>query len=575
MGWRSALPWLLWVGHLTACQSAVPDVAAPLSGIATADSATMAATDDWNNPASPPIDWSRGQDCLAKLGLLQLAVTQNQLTLEDSTPFAVVQQNPSAGSDWLQAASPPIIADLPPHLVDGSSDGTRDKPCVLQLGVPQAQRGAHRTLRYEEVASAYQSGVRSEKNPDYEIAQAQLRQAERDVKDGGVSILNVGDPLLDLVGLLVGGVIDGVSRSSSEGDLDQALAALAKTPRSLDHPVYRPYHFERIVVAARREAIVPITLIDRDQGRMWQAELRQRERRNLHVLDGLDQRDRSYELHRQASMTERELEHWQQESPPVSLTAIVAALKETSASATDVLAPSMQAALPASQAAGFQAAPRISGSDADAVAADADAAWDDDLDAAALPRDSTADDPRAASVVHIATEDRAGMGVYIRSDLVVSAARLVEGSSVVDVTTIDGRRVLGLVARTDPARDLALIHLSTSGPPVVLYEDAAIGTRQRVEAIGLAMAFGADVTPAILKRVRVRPSATGSGLARVRYAEIKGAQESAPGTPVFLADQVIGIITDEPDATRPGGRLAVHASEIAAFLQSPADAALR
>jgi hypothetical protein len=61
----------------------------------------------------------------------------------------------------------------------------------------------------------------------------------------------------------------------------------------------------------------------------------------------------------------------------------------------------------------------------------------------------------------------------------------------------------------------------------------------------------------------------------VRYAEIKGAPHSALGTPVFLADRLIGIITDEPDATRPGGRLAVHASEIAAFLRSPANTALR
>ena len=297
MGWRSALPWLLWVGHLTACHPAVPDVAAPSSGIAMADSSTVAATDESSSTATPRVDWSRGRDCLAKLELLQIALAQNQLTLEDSTPFVVAQPEPSADSDWLEAASPPIIADLPPHLVDGSPDNAGTKPCVLQLGLPQAQRGAHRALRYEEVASAYQSGVRSEKNPDYEIAQAQLRQAERDAKEGGVSILKVGDPLLDLVGLLVGGVIDGVSRSSSGDDLDQALAALADTPRSLDHPVYRPYHFERIAVAARREAIVPITLIDRDRGRTWQAELRQRERRNLHVLDGLDQRDRSYELH--------------------------------------------------------------------------------------------------------------------------------------------------------------------------------------------------------------------------------------------------------------------------------------
>ena len=98
MSWRTALPWLFWVGHLAACQSAVPDAAAPPDGTPAIASATTATSGDSGEAAGPPIDWTQGQDCLAKLELLELAVAQDQLYLEDPTPFAVVGPDPSCGA---------------------------------------------------------------------------------------------------------------------------------------------------------------------------------------------------------------------------------------------------------------------------------------------------------------------------------------------------------------------------------------------------------------------------------------------------------------------------------------------
>ena len=158
---------------------------------------------------------------------------------------------------------------------------------------------------FHTVASEYQSAVRSEKNPDYDAAQARLKEAERETKRRGPSILRVGDPMLDLVGLVVGGVIAAFDQVGSNDDVGDALAALKETPRSRDRPVYRAYEFERSTVRAGKEATIGVALRDVRHARIWRSEVRQREMRELAVLEGLDPRDRDYEQHRAGALSRR------------------------------------------------------------------------------------------------------------------------------------------------------------------------------------------------------------------------------------------------------------------------------
>ena len=85
-----------------------------------------------------------------------------------------------------------------------------------------------------------------------------MKEAQRESKRRGLGVLQVGDPLLDLIGMLVGGVIATFDQFGSDGDLERKLAALKDTPRSQDRPVYRAYEFERSTVRAGKEATIPI-----------------------------------------------------------------------------------------------------------------------------------------------------------------------------------------------------------------------------------------------------------------------------------------------------------------------------
>ena len=78
------------------------------------------------------------------------------------------------------------------------------RPACCWWNSPSDLRAAHRVIDFQNVASLYQTGVRTERNPDYDAAQASLKEAQRESKRRGLSVLQVGDPMLDLIGMLVG-----------------------------------------------------------------------------------------------------------------------------------------------------------------------------------------------------------------------------------------------------------------------------------------------------------------------------------------------------------------------------------
>ena len=539
-------------------------------------------------PQAPLIDWAKAEDCRARLELLEEARAAGRLNPGERAPIAVVLPGSAGGRDWLAPATVAIAADLPLEIHEPVGAGELAARCVLTIEPARDQRVGQRLIGRETVRSRYENGSRSERNPEYDLAELRVRQAERKLKGDHPKVLKVDDPMLDVVGQLFGSLFSGLRKGIGEHDLDEAMTKLAETPRSRDRPLYRAYHFERITMVAGKEATIPVTLLDRGSGRVWRAELRQRERREVVILKGLDPRDRDYDQHSAATLTRDEFERWQGEPPQLQLSAITAALAEgdpaPARDAETVVAvrppePAVSAADPARSApiepdpldaaGAFAAAHRLgepvaglalddpwSAADARPVPVSLDLA---DLAPGAGARAAAAGDPRAAGVVHLAAGDRSGSGVYVRPDLVLTTAQLVGRTSVVDVVTRDGARVLGLVARTDPVHGLALVQVARPGPPVAFYDGPPLAPGLSVEAIALAAAGDATVTPGRLRDAD--PAVPGRA-----YIDAAAAPARAQATPWFLGDRVIALVAGDA-ADRPDGALAaVRASEILNFL---------
>jgi hypothetical protein len=329
-----------------------------------------------------------------------------------------------------------------------------------------------------------------------------------------------------------------------------------------------------MTVRAGKEATIPIALLDRTSGRVWRAELRQRERRELAVIDGLDPRDRDYEARRAASLTRDEFERWQREPPRLELSALAASLRAASPAA----APSPPAAPPAFSAATVASIPdrrpapaRLEPHDLDAAILlpprraqhPEPAAWQPPV----APESATAQSQaRAAAVVAIHADQGSGSGVYVRHDLVLTTAALVGRASVVDVVAADGARVLGLVARTDPLRNLALIQVARPGAPAALQDGPPVATGQAVEGVLHGAAGGTRSIPGRYLG-SVAPAGTLAGsFAGLVYVDSPAAAERPEATPWFLGDALIALGTGAAVDQAGGVRGAIATAAMLDFL---------
>ncbi|MEM8952389.1 MAG: hypothetical protein AAGA21_13290 [Pseudomonadota bacterium] len=407
------------------------------------------------------VNWSKAGDCRGMVAVLKRGLDEGSIIDLDETPFLFIDHQASAsGGVWSRYGS-------------GSYPAEGEARCVLRVGAPGEHQSEHHVLGREQVRSRYQSGTRSEKNPAYEVAKVRLRQAEKAAKPGKSSIVKVGDPLIDLVGTLLGSALTGLGQWGSGDQLEEALNTLAATPPSIDHPVYKSYHFERARVRASREAILPIILTDLEVQQSWQVSLKRRELRELFVLNGLDRQDENYANHSQDSLTEGGLQQWLTQAPSLPLVDITAAfLRQPSAVPVDRLAL-------ASYGGGLDDTEPL--------------ATDQGLDAAALPV-SRSFVSRLDGIEHSPTK-RAALsrrikvigaklhadGVFIAPHFILTPSEVIGERGLIDVEDGPGHRALGLVAAVDHGLGLALIQAPLKGHPIAV----AVDHTGKPEASGL------------------------------------------------------------------------------------------
>ena len=160
-------------------------------------------------------------------------------------------------------------------------------------------------------------------------------------------------------------------------------------------------------------------------------------------------------------------------------------------------------------------------------------------------------DPRTASIVRINAGARTGSAVYVRPDLVLTTAALVAGSAVVEIATADGTRVLGLVARTDQARNLALVQVARPGPPVAVYDGPAGRGRRfgRGDRTDRGRRRPGDARP--IPRRRAVPGPTGATSVDLAKVDARAPPVQPDGLPWFLGDRVIAVGTGGPRRAGP------------------------
>jgi hypothetical protein len=312
-------------------------------------------------PAAPPVAWPTAAGCrelAAEIGRLPPAAAAR---LDPATaPLALAVR---AGPTPLPPAEA-VALDLPLPPDDGSAR------CVLVVApAPTVRAAPRRPLAHEIVRSTYRVAGGGRPNPDYRRLQQELRRVDR---SGDLDFLATGDPGIDLIGLIAGGVLQGIDAALA-GRAEAGLrAALAATPPTLAEPRWEPYSFEVTTIEATRSGRLRVQLVDRTSDRAWDLDEPVVERRRFRVASGRRARDRGLlEAGGDGLVAMTTVAVWEQEGLRPNLTWLVAALGASTGPGRP--AAEIEAAAPAAGPAGSGDPPNVpsgSGAVESAIGAD-------------------------------------------------------------------------------------------------------------------------------------------------------------------------------------------------------------
>lgn len=268
--------------------------------------------------ARPATPWPTVVDCRALAGELPGLGTSMSLRLDPAAaPLGLTVRSP-AGSPT--QAGPVRDLPLPPD------DGARRCALVVELG-ESVRAAPRRVLGHERVRSTYRVGGAGRTNPEYQRLRRDLRELENGASP---TILATGDPGLDLIGLVAGGILGGVA-TISDGRRAAALRQrLAATPPRLDAVAWEPYSFAVTTIEASRRGAVRAWLLDRSSGQAWSIEDTIQETSRFRVAEGRRARDRGLlEGGGDGLLETEDVAAWEQGGVRPHLTSLLAALSRT------------------------------------------------------------------------------------------------------------------------------------------------------------------------------------------------------------------------------------------------------
>ncbi|MFO1048022.1 MAG: hypothetical protein U1E52_09015 [Geminicoccaceae bacterium] len=288
--------------------AAVPPTQPPPVKSATTDPVAAAPPALSEAPAPP---WPATGNCRALASELSALENGVSVRLDAATaPLGLTVRSPSAAG---------LVRDLPLPSEDGA------RRCALLVEIGASVRAApRRVLGHERVRSTYRVGGAGRTNPEYQRLQRELREAE---SGSAPAILATGDPGLDLIGLVAGGILGGAAAIVDGRRSADLRRRLASTPPRLDDVAWEPYSFEVTTLEAARRGPVQARLLDRGTGTVWSVEDTILETGRFRVAAGRRARDRGLlEGGGDGLRDAEEVAAWEQSGVQPSLSSLLAAL---------------------------------------------------------------------------------------------------------------------------------------------------------------------------------------------------------------------------------------------------------
>ncbi|MCB2054438.1 MAG: hypothetical protein KDE35_09380 [Geminicoccaceae bacterium] len=441
------------------------------------------------------VQWPQASTCPETLAAIEAMADRGALPpSSEGAPLAVLAHGRT-----------PVAFDPDLPLPSATAEGSGAYRCLLTVAaITDPAAGAERrVLREARLRSSYPTGTKRVVNPRYTELRDSLRDETRE--DGaGRRAITTGDPAIDLVGVIAGGILDGASALWRDDERAGIERELAETGRYEDQPILSPYGYTLTELEAVRRASIVVALLDRRTGEGWRRSLPVEERLDVALSDDRHPDDPTIQ-HTPSfrPMTSTTLAAWERGAPQVSLRRIAAAMRDAARAPAAPL--TLAAVIDETRSA--DAAPRA------LVRRDApEGSIADVAPAAGLPaRDAAALDPSTDHRVRLGEAGHA-VGFFVTPDELVTPLDVLPRSSLVALTYADGEVIHGMVERRDPMLGLALVYSPREGTPLALDERAAPIRPTATPSHGEPLMSEAGVTGVWLADRRIVPARSLAGL---------------------------------------------------------------
>ncbi len=494
------------------------------------------------------------QAIVAAIG--RIAATDLPLPRLQSSNFALLTVSPPpARADFpvsVTSEAGPLKDKLPQRNHTLETFDAADLPnadSVLVLA-PTDVAAEREIVSNEKTASEYLAGYRTDPNPDYATAVAQVGFARSALQSAAFEKARISSQFCSGIACIIQGVAEvaaSVAHGKREDEYQAAINTLSSTPQTVQTPVYQPYTFSKATVRVRRSADINYYLVDRKAKKIYTGVVERQREDNFTIPNGLHEDDRYRSRHLEGASPESAVTEHMTRPAQVDTATVLAEIAEAKLQPVAFTSPA-------------QVASRIRADERKVARARADRK---PKFTASVPQS----DNRIHSVVVINRPSGGlGSGFFVDSNLLVTNFHVIEGLQFVDLKTADGKTSFGKVIATDQRRDLALVETKASGTPVKLYTASDLPLGKTVLAIGHPEGLNFSFTRGIISAVRLWESKRIRGVDPYRVIQtdtpINGGNS---GGPLFLGQQVIGVNTFGLTDTE-GLNFAIHYGEVRDFL---------
>jgi len=444
-----------------------------------------------------------------------------------------------------------VEMDMPFKVVNGDLKKGFENPAVKQADIVivfnlASARTNRRVDTSKHVRSTYRVGYRQVPNPEWDVMQIELQQANTEILTTSASMgdTSTADPWQNL-----GNAIDNWGK---EGQIDDAKAKIEsikgkikKTPRYIDEPVYGPYQFQRVEMEVLKSGSVQYYIIDQRSKKFYSDYFDAQSKEFFTVAYNLEESDPDLDKYTKTNVTEEYVDDF--EKGPISV------------NISDLLDHYSTNRGKAKRYASLDVIRK-------------DVIKNRNVAVAAVKKGEYGfdkrDDKRFESVVVVTSSDSLGSGFYVTDDVVLTNYHVVEEQKFIELKKYDNVETFGKVLAKDVRLDLALIKVQDRGQPVRFYKRNKVKIGDAVEAIGHPHGHLFTLTRGVISTVRKHETIMG-----IKGKPVLFIQTDTPinpgnsGGPLFLGDYVIGVNDwGVGKQIAEGLNFSIHYSEVFKFL---------